>query len=152
MPFKINYEFLGLLRRGPSYLWGPTQELKAEFIDLNIEMQSCQTINRKIKTGYDESEELKLVDEDDDFDEEDEDEEKAPSKSGLEMGTLASAVCSMKDVINKFMPQVEENWRGTFDITEPNMVRGHVASYNEYHPLVEKTFALWLSCAGVDTR
>jgi len=59
----------------------------------------------------------------------------------------------MMGVINKqIMPQIEDNWRGTLNFTDPKMVIGHLASYNEYHPFVEKGFTLQLACAGIDTR
>lgn len=33
LPITLKYDFLALLRRGPKYVYGDTQELKAEFID-----------------------------------------------------------------------------------------------------------------------
>lgn len=59
------------------------------------------------------------------------------------MANVASLVCSMRSVINKqYMPVAVEKWEGTFAITDPGMVMGHLASYNEYHPMVEKQFSL----------
>jgi hypothetical protein len=34
LPLTLKYDFLALLRAGPKYHYGDTQELKAEFIDL----------------------------------------------------------------------------------------------------------------------
>ena len=41
IPITVKYDFLALLRRGPKYIYGPTQELKAEFISFDLDVEEC---------------------------------------------------------------------------------------------------------------
>ena len=44
IPIKHNFDFFAKFRNGPRFLYGQTQELKAEFGSFTIEMQECQHI------------------------------------------------------------------------------------------------------------
>ena len=49
----------------------------------------------------------------------------------------------MRDVINtQYAHLVETEFKKQVDFTHKNIVRAHLASYNEYHPLVEQQFFL----------
>lgn len=44
IPIKHNFNFFAKFRDGPRFLYGQTQELKAEFGSFTIEMQECHHI------------------------------------------------------------------------------------------------------------
>ena len=41
LPISFSFNFLAKTRLGPKFMYGDTQELKTEYLDLNLEVQPC---------------------------------------------------------------------------------------------------------------
>ena len=44
VPLALNVDFLGLWRGGPKLIYGQTQEIKAEFVGVELKLQKCQHV------------------------------------------------------------------------------------------------------------
>jgi hypothetical protein len=112
IPVVHNVEFFAKFRQGPKFLFGPTQELKAEFGNSKIKMHECQTIKN---TSYVYDGSLSINDEEN---EEFDDDDDKVTDDQPKIGPIAKLVCTMRDKVNNdLIPVLVKDWIKDLDFS-----------------------------------